>query len=181
MAKPRIQKELEIVVNSGPVGALRRAPGDAPGEGWPCIEYRLDVVHKGRVVLADQEYSLGVGYVDWKKVPGRAERVTHQIAAIMGRGRTPADKQLWANAAGELAKLQKVKPKADDVVYCLLTDSRAYDDGLSFSEWAGDYGFSDDSIIAKENYDACMEIGRALTNALGHEKLAELREAFEDY
>jgi hypothetical protein len=50
-----------------------------------------------------------------------------------------------------------------------------------FEDWCDSYGFSTDSIKAKEAYNKCLEIALALRNGLGEDELNELKEAFTDF
>jgi hypothetical protein len=91
------------------------------------------------------------------------------------------DKQLWSATAAKLAKKQKVTPKLEDVCHSLLLDGSAFFDGQRLEEWASDFGYSDDSIKAKEIFETCDRIGRDLARALSRDELAGLREWASNY
>ncbi len=151
---------LTLAVLSGPMGEVK--------DNWPCIAYDVELQRKGRRVWAGP-YNLGIGHVKEPKLNPWEKGLRH-----MG------DKQK-AYRAAELAKAQKVSPKLADVVHSLLLDGSPAFDGLSFEDWASEYGYSDDSIKAKEAYDTCLQTGLALRRAFNEADLAQLREAFQDY
>lgn len=70
-------------------------------------------------------------------------------------------------------------PKLSDVFYCLLSNADAID-YRDFSEWAAEFGYNNDSIKARETYDACLATALALRSAFGEKTLSELRELFAD-
>lgn len=172
---------LSLTVCSGPRGEV--------GENdWPCIAYTLQLQKDGKPVWTG-DYKLGVGHVDpvkFKQTFYHSVKVTaSEESLILAWQRKPhaqfTDKQLWADAAAKLAALQKVTPKLEEVCHSLLSDGAAYFDGQRFEEWAGDFGYSSDSIKAKETFEACDKIGRDLNRALSREELAGLREWAGNY
>jgi hypothetical protein len=71
-------------------------------------------------------------------------------------------------------------PSLADVLHSLVMDADAID-YATFEDWAASTGYDADSRQAEKTYRACIEIGLKLRNMLGDAKLAELREAFQDY
>lgn len=71
-------------------------------------------------------------------------------------------------------------PELHEVMYSLLMDSSAID-SATYEEWAGDYGYSEDSREGERIYRACLEIGLKLRAMLGDKVLQQLREAAQDY
>lgn len=57
------------------------------------------------------------------------------------------------------------EPTAQDVLYCLLTDSYASDE--TFESWASDYGYNPDSRKAERVYQACKRNTAGLRRLLG--------------
>ena len=47
-------------------------------------------------------------------------------------------------------------PTVADVLYCLLSDSRAGE--MEFDEFCSEFGYSEDSISAKETWEQCYQI-----------------------
>lgn len=165
---------LSLVICSGPRGSVR--------DDWPNIEYTCQLTHR-RTVVWTGEYRLGVGHV---KVP-KGIRFTLQCrltsdeeSLLMTWQSKPhaqfVNKQLHADVAAKLATAQKVAPTLDSVCASLLVDGSAFFDGSRFEDWAADFGYSDDSIKAKETFEECDKIGRALSRAISRDDLAGLRE-----
>lgn len=179
---------LAIVICSGPRGALR-------DENWPCIEYTVQLMNTRRVLIWEGPYRLGVGHVKPLSYDGLAqhrfnpvlcltaeeENCSHHWARGVVFKKEPRNMQLQADTAAKLAKLQKVAPALNDVCHSLLSDGAAFFDGMRFKEWAGDFGYSADSIKAKETFDECDKIGRALSRALRRDELSGLREWASSY
>lgn len=72
-------------------------------------------------------------------------------------------------------------PSLPAVLCSLLSDGAGYFDRLSFEEWAGNYGYDEDSRTAERMFHACQETGRKLARAFAPTEIQELREAFQDY
>ena len=56
------------------------------------------------------------------------------------------------------------KPKAADVLACLLSDASNADQ--PFEDWAADLGYNSDSREAYRTWETCVEIRRKLTRSL---------------
>ena len=61
--------------------------------------------------------------------------------------------------------LAVINPKLDDVLYCLFLDSEAHES--CFQDWATNFGYDEDSIKAKNIYEACLDNYFKLKKALG--------------
>lgn len=196
------QVGLTLAVLSGPrgeVGPQQDHETGKPLPGWPCIAYTCQLSDsRGRIVWTGP-YKLGIGHVrplsyddqpahfhphaaklgftpdeantshHWKRNGGRFDFKDKRTA------------ELVTSTAAKLAKLQNVAPKLDDVCHSLLSDGSAFFDGQRFEDWAGDLGYSADSIKAKETFEACDRIGRDLVRALSRDDLAGLREWASNY
>jgi hypothetical protein len=181
--QPKTPEEigLSIIVCSGPRGVVR-------DENWPCIEYTLQLQDSRRRPIWTGEYRLGVGHV---KVPkGIFSSLQHRMSGdeeslLMTWQSKPhaqfVNKQRWADVAAKLAASQKVTPKLMDVCHSLLADGAAFFDGQRFDDWAGDFGYSADSIKAKETFEACDRVGRDLSRALSRDEIESLREWAGNY
>ncbi len=77
-------------------------------------------------------------------------------------------------------KKKPILPNEADVMYSLLLDSDVLD-CPSFEDWAESIGYDTDSRKAEKIYNDCLKIALKLRIMLGDEKLAALREAFQDY
>lgn len=65
-------------------------------------------------------------------------------------------------------------PQIADVVDCLAMDSAGVDGNRSFEEWAGEYGYDEDSRKAEQTYNLCVKQRDQLVNLLGHDAYQEL-------
>jgi len=175
---------LTLAVLSGPRSSVR--------EDWPAIEYTCQLSDARRRVIWTGEFRLGVGHVKWPRkvseypqwfrAPVMSQDELYALNTVrMNPAAQLKDKQLWADTAAKLAAHQKVSPSLDSVCHSLLSDGSAFFDGQRFEDWAADLGYSEDSIKAKETFDACDEIGRELARALSRDELAGLREWASNY
>lgn len=185
---------LTLAVLSGPRGAVDTTKEDGNDNYWPHIAYTVELLLDGKVVWTGP-YKLGVGHVKWPKEhtlniscsPATRGLTADEenVCRIHARGqvlkKTPGGMATEASTAAKLAQIQKIKPKIEDVCHSLVMDGSAYFDGLRFEDWCADYGYSDDSIKAKETFETCDRIGRDLSRALKKETLAGLREWASNY
>jgi hypothetical protein len=175
------QAGLSLVVCSGPRGNVQA--------DWPNIEYTVELQNERRTPIWTGPYRLGVGHVSPAKYQQRIYQPNSPTADEENLIRTwqhkPhaqfTNKQLWADAAAKLAKIQRVSPKLDDVCHSLLFDGAAFFDGQRFEDWAAEYGDNPDSIKAKATFDACDATGRALSRHLSRDQLAGLRAWAQNY
>lgn len=65
-------------------------------------------------------------------------------------------------------------PKIGDVLDCLASDARGYDNARSFEDWASDYGYDTDSRKAYGIYQTIAEQAKKLRHFLGDEAYREL-------
>lgn len=68
-------------------------------------------------------------------------------------------------------------PKLSEVLDCIASDASGLYEGVTFEEWARDYGYDEDSRKAERIFEACKEQTRDFENLLG---LAALRELVEE-
>lgn len=71
-----------------------------------------------------------------------------------------------------------VKPRAADVLQCLISDSGAANQG--FSDWCSDLGYDDDSIKALNIYKACEQTHAKLRAVFTREQIEQLRDLTQD-
>jgi len=71
-------------------------------------------------------------------------------------------------------------PTVDEVLYSLYIDSDVLN-YRSFSEWAESFGYDDDSIKAREIYDACQKIAVVFDSMFSKQQKEELQELLQDY
>lgn len=185
-AKTPAEIGLSLNVISGPRGEVSPQHDTETGKplpGWPCIAYTVELLDSRRRVVWTGDFRLGVGHVKpslYRERPIGARASANEESLIRTWAEKPyaefTDKQLWADAAACLARMQKVKPSLNDVCCSLLMDGSAFFDGERFEEWAANYGYSSDGIRAKETFETCDRIGRDLLRALSRDELAGLRE-----
>lgn len=81
--------------------------------------------------------------------------------------------------AGEKAALQFTEmPKVKDVLYNIVRDA---DCDMSFDDWCSNLGYSNDSISAKQIYEACQKTRYQLINSIGKDEIERLTKLFEGY
>ena len=148
--------------------------GEVHDNGWPCIAYSVTIG------CETFPWACGIGHVDWKKAAktpsahrlfGNDARAVELVAA----GRTLADRNRTATLAAQIAKAQKVRPSAAEVLACACREGMDADQ--SFENWCGDFGYDTDSRKAEDTYRACTENGKKARRILGAEnyrKFAEL-------
>lgn len=68
------------------------------------------------------------------------------------------------------------RPKLEEVLNCLFMDAEARNS--CFEDWCSDFGYSDDSIKAKNIYDSCVQNGIKLKSSLG-DKYHEIKKEIE--
>jgi len=136
------------------------------GEKHPSLNWRVTLKQNGKAIIST-DYSAGCGHC-----PSYQQRATtnsqNAVLQECESGRTPGP------TAGGL----RIYPDPADVVYSLIMDAEAIN--YTFEEWAGGFGYSEDSREAEQLYNACLKIGLQLRK-IGEPALSELRDAFQDY
>lgn len=154
-------------------------------DNWPSIRYECTLLRNGKEVWSGP-YSLGVGHVNpnninlWKT----ALTIDEEHLLYTWQKKPHAnfkDKQLHAQVAAKVAKLQKVQPKLSDVVCSLMLDGYSYFNALDFDEWCDEYGYDTDSRKALDIFEACQETGRLLTRAFSRDELSALEQAAQEH
>lgn len=160
------------------------------------IENKVDALLQSYGVPFSARYSGEVTKADWG-IDGKGQRVdawrvnvggfeTDYFSGLGNRG--PAPKPTDGGPPPRRGTLlyeqlealrEPVTPSAAGVLYGLLLDAAA--GGMSFSEWCGEFDYSDDSIKALNIYKQCEETARELGKVFSGAQMAELREALQDY
>ena len=68
----------------------------------------------------------------------------------------------------------KGMPNADDVLDSLASDAVGIESAPYFADWAGEYGYDDDSIKALDTYKQVQEFTKTLRAFLGDDAFNEL-------
>jgi hypothetical protein len=71
-------------------------------------------------------------------------------------------------------------PNLPDVLHSLMSDASCYDSARDFKDFCYDFGYSDDSIRARDIYLACGETSKRIQAFLGCE-FGAFAMALEDY
>ena len=136
------------------------------------IENKVDALLQSYGVPFSARYAGVVTKPDWD-IDGKGQRVD---AWRVNVGGFETD---YFSGLGLRKDGAPVTPSAAEVLYGLLLNAEAGD--MSFYEWCGEFGYSDDSIKALNIYKQCEETARALKKVFTHDQMAELREALQDY
>jgi hypothetical protein len=137
------------------------------------LKYEIELRYKGRHVLTTP-YSMGIGHV-----PGMSKLLASPVT--MDGWNLAKDCFSKGTSVAQLAQgATQVKPKKEDVIHCLIMDTDVLDHS-GFEDWADNYGYDTDSRKAETIYQICLELALKLRNAIGQDKLDQLRNAFQDY
>lgn len=144
------------------------------GEKSPSLNWRVTLKHNGRNVIST-DYSAGCGHC-----PSYQQRATtdSQRAVLNECERGKVYKFSNRKYPARHGYWEEINPDPADVIYSLLMDSEAIN--YIFEEWAGNFGYSEDSREAERLYNECLKIGIQMRK-IGESTLTELREAFQDY
>lgn len=132
----------------------------------------------GREAYEEFDYYTGMGH----RAPATAD--DKKRAAWGYQGLTENDKKgLTSYGRRYLADVEKlrkpVSPAAAGVLYCLFMDIET--STTTFRNWCNEFGYDDDSIKARNTYDACQGNSDKLMRIFNHQQIAQLREALQDY
>ena len=111
---------------------------------------------------------------------------TLQIPFYTGKGLRKFDERLfrvyhrgWGKAtqqdiyklqmAGDYTCFRAVAPKVEDILDSLALDASGYDNSQCFEDWAGDYGYDEDSRKGERIYQAIREERNKLEAFLGRD------------
>lgn len=135
------------------------------GEKSPSLNWKVTLKHNGRKVLTT-DYSAGCGHAPSYKQGDNTVFTHERVLNECERGKS--------KATGKA-----ILPDARDVVYSLLIDAEVinYD---SFEQWAGEFGYDEDSRAGEKIYNACMKTALQF-RTIGESVIDELRDAFQDY
>ncbi len=156
------------------------ARGEVRGD-WPCMAYAVQIFRNKRMIWTGA-YRMGTGYRGpFPASPGQSSQwpFAASLYYALKANRNLVDKQLVADASAWIANRNKVRPPLADVIYSLLSDASGADE--TFSDWCGNYGYSDDSIKAREIYDTCRDIASALRRGIPAAELKTLEILFKNY
>jgi hypothetical protein len=136
------------------------------------------------------DYSQGIGIVErWALKAKPSAMMTARVGResmrtlIEWNKKYRHDSEYWEHMRVAYAKAvttQGAKPvlSVAEILQCLQMDIMNADQ--NFEDWAGDLGYSEDSIKARGIWDDCNKIRRTMRDALGAEFFAAFEELQED-
>jgi hypothetical protein len=137
---------------------------------WECV------ITNPRGYTMRVEYSMGSAHRRWKpkhgiEAYGLSEHDRKRFQYKPG-GPVPylllSQKTIWSEEV--IARhTEPVAPTLADVLDCLASDASGFDAADCFATWAAEYGYSDDSIKARDTYEACGAEAKRLRALLGEE------------
>jgi hypothetical protein len=146
------------------------------GERFPSLNWKVTLLHNGKKVLTT-DYGAGCGHCPSYK---QNDNSYDQRQIILSECESGFKSKLaYSMGFVKPDKKSPILPDSNDVIYSLVLDSDAID--YEFEEWAGNYGYSEDSREAEKTYNQCKEIGLKLLRAVGTNGLEKLHEIFQDY
>lgn len=150
--------------------------------GNPSLNWRVTVKLDGRDVVTDVDYSQGYGHcpADKKTFNSPAYNPSSEkLNAIRYECETGRVYTSRFNDPRRPTGKMIDSPPLTDIMNSLLLDASALD-SRDFADWASEFGYSDDSIKARDTYLACMDTATKLRKAFGAQRIEELRELFRD-
>lgn len=136
------------------------------------------------VMINDQsfDYQMGVGHCT--KLNNDKTSVQFRITDLEKDDRVSICKAIYGHHKtismwdyDQLAVVCIKRPKLSDVLNCLFMDSEARN--TCFEDWCSDFGYSDDSIKARDIYNACIQNAIKLKKALG-DKYSDIKKEIEE-
>lgn len=149
------------------------------GEKNPSLNWKVTLKQNGRKILTT-DYMAGCAHApsykqSFKRDPEN-ERLVLAECENGGKARYMATMDYIAVPQSSKGTL---KPESRDVIHSLLLDSEVLD-YPSFEDWAGNFGYEEDSRQAERIYNDCMKIALQFRR-IGESVIEELREVFQDY
>ena len=140
---------------------------------WPCDSWLIQFNGVGF------EYKTGIGHrISHEKNKHRLNlKVQSQIKELKNILCLSTNDRaiIETNTKGTYA----VMPTQASVLYCLLLDASVLD--TSFTHWADDFGYDQDSLKALNVYNACCDNAKLFNSIFSREQQKRLSELLEDY
>lgn len=143
---------------------------------WECFKFNVSI--NGQ----EFKYHVGMGYAKKREDKQGFTLSMYEIKKIIDQGYTlkssyPENRY---NIVGNCKVFQVsvlVKPPTiESIIHSLFIDSDVLE--YSFDDWCNNYGYSNDSIKAKETYEECVKTAHKLKKALGV-KYSEIKSEIE--
>lgn len=175
-----------------PISALLSSLGVTITASAPTVnddlqfQFAIQVSRNGKAFYSGP-YSMGYGHVKIPKHANPSYHYTDAEASIIENAARKNFPNLKAcknqdalrSLLLKLATKQKLTPSLADVMHSLLLDAQCGDN--SFKDFCAELGYDDDSISAKETWEACNKTHYALRGVFTTEERAKLEDAFQDY
>lgn len=142
-----------------------------------CLNWRIDILYKDRVILKGVEYSQGIGHVpNYNKY---SRKTIHNMEMLNTAAEQGVIAQEYSYGWG-LSKNRIEPPDLGDIIQCLVLDADALN-YISFEDWAPAFGYDEDSRKAERLYLQCLAIGLQLKNGLGNKIYQQVVELCNEY
>ena len=158
---------------------------------WHSLNWKIDVFVRDRKIFEGTDYSQGIAHApsynkkftkDGNPITGKAAIWIRDNAVAVEAEHGVQAKPGWIDGSMYPNYKRKIPPpKVEDVLYSLILDGMGALDHPTVESWAPDYGYNPDSRTAERIYKECLQTGLILRNAINHNDLEALREAFNDY
>lgn len=157
-------------------------------DDWQAVAFNCSLKRDGKTFWQGQ-YKMGIGhftptkkedpdknrFIPWlRNLPSNEEQMLRTW--LKKPHASFVNKELQATVAAKLAKMRKQTPELEDVLSSVMLDGSPFFDAERFEDWAGEYGYSPDSIKAKEIFDVCDKTGREVARVFSPEEIQTLRE-----
>lgn len=150
--------------------------------GWTCLKYDIDITKKDtNSVVYNGVYHIGIGHIDTSrskmyraKMLWTANEEQIYYAWVKKPHAKFIDQESFRSMLTKLALSCKTQPCLTDVFMSLHSDSYVYRNHMAFDEFCNEYGYSNDSISAKDTYDKVIDIGRSFSRAFSDEEIKYL-------
>ncbi len=182
----RIAEELGLTLESKfvPFSQSRNAePRDGQKEPWRSLNWKVTLNHNGREVLRT-DYSQGTAHCPVNARESKRPRSANRqgASAAMIRSAEALEIETGKRAAFDfMDRARETRhpipgPDIADVLHSLALDSEVLEHSC-FEDWAGCFGYDEDSRTAESTYRQCLEIALKMRGAIGNARLNELQEA----
>lgn len=165
-----------------PPKAIISSDGGADNRAFPMIQFSVTLRRsKDGPIIYQGTYSDGIGHIKPLKPSMMSQYPALRQYLNNPMMHPPIDPQALKEWTA-LARRQRTAPDKLDVFFIAMQEGSAYFDAMTFSEWASEYGYSDDSIKAKGIYDTCVQIGMQIKRAFPDDTMLQaLRDWASDY
>jgi hypothetical protein len=142
-------------------------------EKQASLNWKIDLVRKGSVILPGIDYMQGQAYcpaykAQWSNKYDKARAIALECA-------TGERARAGGPNGAESSRKPIAPPSVVDVVQCLLMDSDVLN-YRGFDDWAESLGYDTDSRKAEAIYRACLDTALQLRAIFGEPELSRLQE-----